>query len=54
MKSRVTNPERITKKKQTWNHLKVRFQGISGLFFIGMMSQKSFICYPSFSVCKYR
>ena len=34
MKSRVTNPERITKKKTTQNHLKARFQGILSCFFV--------------------
>ena len=39
MKSRVTNPERITNKKETQNHLKACFQGSLGFFFVGMMAR---------------
>ena len=34
MKSRVTNPERITNKEGTQNHLKACFQGSLSSFFV--------------------
>ena len=39
MKSRVTNPERITNKKETQNHLKACFQGSLSFFFVVMMAR---------------